>query len=409
MNVNDELTWEGSDACIQVAVAEPHGSRLAQILRDQVPGLATARPASDEPGDGRGWVLVTPDRVAWARQAWPPDRIGVIAGTAVPDPRWAAQGLHVLTGVLPWPVVEWARTRGAPETSLAWDETDGAVGPAAPPVPALRAPTGRGPLVAVYSSGGGVGKTTTAVYLATVAAAQRQTVGVVELDEDRRGILTYWNRPLQGGGLDSITPHVWTDPARLAQDLARILVPVDARLRVVPMAGTLTGLQYPVEATDQAVRYLTEWARQQFACTIFDLSARIRESTPIAVLQAVDRVIWVMEPTEIMLDSSRGYLDLLEQLGDGARRILPKIGLVVNKVEKARTARLDPPALADALGLPLWGTVASNPAKYMSGINQHRVDPTPEWLAVARAVGLVTGDAPRPAGKARRAWWRRLS
>ena len=421
MAVETRLATTPGAATVGLAIGTPHSERLAALLSQQarVPVRILTEQATSQDSQ---WVLVDAAHLPWAQARWPQPRIVVVAMAA--QPAWA--GYTVLTGPLPDPVLTWARqiapAPAPPPDPLLWQSAPApepeppmtvrpAWSPAADTAPPAAARVDKGRTLAVYSSGGGVGKTTTAVYLATLAAQARQAVGLVELDEDRRGILTYWHQALRQGGLDSIPPHVWLDPPSLAESLARLAVPVSARLQVLPMAGTVTGLQYPLDHADQAMQALLDWARAQYRWTVFDLSARVRDTTTLTVLKTVDQIVWVMEPTEIMLDSSRGYLDLLEQLGPEGHQIIQKIGLVVNKLEKRRTARLDPASMADALGLPLLGVIASDPVKYLSGINQHKIDPTPEWRHLADVLRLgeeMPGASPSgPARPRRKAWWSR--
>lgn len=407
-----------------VGLPASHATRLCATLHDALGVTGVVADATDRiPPDA--WILCTPewvDRIVHR----PPERseealrrVAVLWGNRPLNEatrRWTEQGLTVLTGALPQPVLAWAQAlvRSSEEAFLTWDASPSASPDAALawtptepdpgliPVPRMgdRRPASR--IVAVYSSGGGVGKTTTAVYLATVAARRRHPAIVLELDEDRRGILTYWNqRPREG--LDSIPAADWTDPDRLAERLATLAVTVTPRLTVVPMAGTVTGLQYPVDQGAAAITHLLAWARRQGGWTLVDLPARLRDHTILHVLHGVDQVIWVVEPTEVMLESSRLYLDLLEQLGPEGAAVVRKVVLLANKVEKARAARLDPRAFAEALGLPLLGSVASNPVKYLSGINQHRVDPTAEWEHVADGLGMTPAEV---AGDRGRGWWR---
>ena len=432
-------TTEASPGTIfLVGLPGPHATRLRATLQETLGVTCVVTDAIDGiPPDA--WMLCTPDWVdrivhrQLERSAQVLGRVAVLWGNRPLNgetQRWTDQGLTVLTGALPQPVLAWAQAlvRSPEEAFLTWDASPSTspeaagtgIAPASEPglipvpEPGLRSPSHpalprmgerrpEGRLAAVYSSGGGVGKTTAAVYLATVAAGRRHPATILELDEDRRGILTYWNQHPRGDGLDSIPAADWTDPDRLAERLATLAVTVTPRLTVVPMAGTVTGLQYPVDQGAAAITHLLAWARRQGGWTFVDLPARLRDHTILNVLHGVDQVIWVVEPTELMLDSSRLYLDLLEQLGPEGVAMVRKVSLLVNKVEKARAARLDSRALAEALGLPLLGSVASNPVKYLSGINQHRIDPTPEWESVADRLGISKAEAP---GGRSRGWLR---
>ncbi len=431
-----------------VGLPEPHATRLSATLQDTL-GVTCVVVETVDAILPESWILCTPDWVdGIVNHLFQPSegalaRMAVLWGNRPLDARtqrWTDQGLTVLTGALPQPVLEWAQAAIArlPDNDLwAWQESPSVSNreawtwgtpesePGLMPVtgPGSRFSAGWSPLrdshpaalprmgerrqegrmVALYSSGGGVGKTTTAVYLATLAAGRRHPATVLEMDEDRRGILTYWNQRPRGEGLDSIPAADWTDPGRLAERLATLAVTVTPRLMVVPMAGTVTGLQYPVDNGEAAIAHLLAWARQHGGWTFVDLPARLRDHTILSVLKIVDQVLWVVEPTELMLDSSRLYLDLLEQLGPDGVAVVRKVSLLVNKVEKARAARLDSRAFAEALGLPLLGSIASNPVKYLSGINQHRIDPTPEWDHVADRLGIPNAEAP---GGRSRGWLR---
>lgn len=419
-----------------VGLPAAHANRLSATLKDTVGVACTVAESLDSiPADA--WMLCTPDWVDpivhhhSGRSEDGRHPVAVIWGNRPLNDvtqRWTDQGVTVLTGALPQPVLAWAQSliQALNGAFLTWDESlaasnDEAWTWTAPESePGLIPITGQGSrfsaglspsrdshsvhprmgerrqegrMVALYSSGGGVGKTTTSVYLATLATGRRHFATVLEMDEDRRGILTYWNQRPHGEGLDSIPATDWTNPGRLAERLATLAVTVTPRLMVVPMAGTVTGLQYPVAEGEMAIAHLLAWARQHGGWTFVDLPARLRDHTILSVLKIVDQVIWVVEPTELMLDSSRLYLDLLEQLGPDGVAVVRKVSLLVNKVERARAARLDSRAFAEALGLPLLGSIASNPVKYLSGINQHRIDPTPEWESVADGLGIPKAEA----------------
>ncbi len=426
-----------------IVIADPYGARLVQALeQDSRCDDWTMLACHVDDTLPKATVYITSSATVDVVHRYAgTSPVGVIVGNR-PDPQrlatWQQAGIVLLTGSVPSCVSTWLGTIVAAQagTTEDWSWVDSDAGN----LPTLGADShdvgdrsvrardqvfstaaevgssrnnladGQGHSLAVYSSGGGEGKTTMAVYLATIAAQKRHHVGLVELDEEQRSILTYWNQQIRQGGLDSIPPHVWTDPSALAAMFEVIAVPVHARLRVLPMAGTLTGLQYGRDHASQAVSFLLDWAKAQWTWTFVDLPARLHDASVLSALKAVDHIVWVIEPTETRLDSSRGQLDLLEQLGADGQQIIRKIGLVVNKVEKHRAARLDPASLADSLGLPLWGTVPSDSVKYFSGINQHRVDPTPDWQRIAAALNIMGPDADAKladTASVRRPWWKR--
>lgn len=408
---------------VAIVIADPYGTQLTQALQQLTPG--------------QGWIFVPVPVLAVLPEAsvyvtWPAwvhavvDQaggapVGVIAGNQH-DPgslaAWQALHVQVLSGPVPACVTQWLQALASPQDP-GWDwnlsSQPGDMLPSIQGMPAatfsqnsaeesLPLPGGdHGLQVAIYSSGGGVGKTTTSVYLAAIAAQQRQMTGLIEMDEDRRGILTYYDVKAHSGGLDSVTPAEWEDPVRLGQRLAALQVPVNHRLRVLPMIGTLTGLQYQTHEGQSDLTHLFAWARHQYGLTIYDLPARIRDFGTLATLQAVDKIALVVEPTEIMLDSSRGYLQMIAQLGEEGRAMIAKIGLVVNRVPKSRKARYEPELLAEALDLPLWGIIPMEPDRYMAGINQHQVAPDKAWEHLYETMRLPrpgsTGSRPAAAQK----------
>lgn len=417
-----------------VGLAPDAAERLAAALRARL-GLAAA-PADPEHVGAGDWVLTTAAAAPAVLAAAAPAQVGILWGRQPPTARareWEAAGATLLTGPLPSAAVAWCAAQipeVAGEEALEWEaepadaaeaafewEDDGvperaAFEPAAPPRRPGRArapaagPRARGVSVAVYSCGGGVGKTTTAVYLATLASQRAIRTGIVELDENRGALLATWDLAPRGGGLDSLPPEVWEDPPRLGERLAQTVVPVGPRLSVLPITGTLDGLQFPkdsLEAARAALGHLYAWAGQQWDLVFYDLSFNLRDEAALFTLAAADRVLFVLTPEARTYQAALRTLDILEQLGRDGAAAVQKMALVVNKVERPRPARLSPQEMARELGLPLAGEIAANGPKYNREINQHRIVVTPEWERLWEALALPvaghTGADARPADR----------
>jgi len=402
-----------------IGLPEPHASRLAEAIQLRTSVNAQVIEALHHVSQD-AWILAAPE---WADQvvdyvlglpAGHPERIAILWGARAETDmlqEFSDQGLVVLTGPLPGPVIAWAeeavRNAPGPEDPFAWNEdpkpnaTAGlAWDEALEPPPAGRSPRSpanslampaeaepaawatpastrsqEGRIVAVYSSGGGVGKTTTAVYLGTIAVQRRVAVTVLEMDEDRRGILTYWNQKPRNGGLDAIPAADWDDPGRLADRLASMAVSVHPRLTVLPMAGTVTGLQYPLTHADSAATHLLSWARQHSAWTWVDLPARLRDGTPVMLGQRRGRgtLVYVLTTANTAWSDwvlAAEFPDLIRRLlrlGVGVRprhgvvslrRALDGQGALVKAGTAARPARIA--SLAQAMVSPvtppgIWG------------------------------------------------------
>ena len=386
------------------------------------------------------WVLTSPAMLDPVRRQAAADHVAVLWGdrpvTAAAQ-RWIDDGVAVLTGPLPGSALQWLQEQcaaAAPQwqwdedasadaAALSWTEEDDPV-PTPPHADTLRVEPARANRslerppssartysIAVYSSAGGVGKTTTAVYLATLASQRHIATGIVELDENSGGLLAYWDKESQYGGIDSIRPGHWSDVTQLSEQLTRIQVPINGRLTALCMVGTAEGLQYHPEYAETELGHLYHWAAQQWQLTIYDLAHTVRDITAYETLKQVDRIIFVLEPTAHRLQSAMVYLNLLERMGDEGRSIVQKMGLVINKFEKSRMASLDPLSLAESLGLPLWGKVTSHPDQYMAGVNRHAVSPSAEWAQVLEALALPLGRdgiSNMDPLSAPRSFWRRL-
>lgn len=418
-----------------VGLAPDAAERLAGAIRARL-GVPAAAADPDHLGP-TDTVLTTAGNAPAVLAAVDPTRVGVLWGRQAPSARareWEAAGATLIPGPLPSAAVAWCAARipeaggadaleweaepdafdafDAPAEAFEWEDDAEPARPAVDPAPPPRRPArgrapaagprARGVSVAVYSCGGGVGKTTTAVYLATLASQRAIRTGIVELDENRGALLATWDLAPRGGGIDSLPPEVWEDPGRLAERLAQTVVPVGPRLGVLPITGTLDGLQFPkesLEAARAALGHLYAWAGQQWDLVFYDLSFNLRDEAALFTLAAADRVLFVLTPEARTYQAALRTLDILEQLGRDGTAALQKMALVVNKVERPRTARLSPREMARELGLPLAGEIAANGPKYNREINQHRLVVTPEWERLWEALALPVAGHPGAAAR----------
>lgn len=220
--------------------------------------------------------------------------------------------------------------------------------------------------VALFSPGGGVGKTTTAVHLAKLAEQARINVGLIETDEDKGGVLRYMGKPPAQEGLDSLEKAVWDDEEFFKDKMKRITQKV-GRIHVVPMVSTFNGLS----CTMNNVSTLFKWAESEFALTLYDLPPRLRDVMTFSVLQKVDQVVLVAEPTDILLDALQKHLMLCREV-EQFRNLPKKYRLLVNKVPDRNG--LNPEEMAETLGIPLLGSIPADVEHYDRIINRARFE-----------------------------------
>jgi len=220
--------------------------------------------------------------------------------------------------------------------------------------------------VALFSPGGGVGKTTTAVHLAKLAEQSRINVGLIETDEDKGGVLRYMGRPPAHEGLDSLEKTVWDDEDFFKESIERLVQKV-GRIQVVPMVSTFAGLA----CTVKNVSSLFHWADSQFALTLYDLPPRLRDVMTFSVLQEVDQVILVAEPTDVLMDALQKHMQLCQGV-EQFHNLPSKYRLLVNKVPEKNGLR--PEEMAEALGLPLLGAIPADIEHYDRIINHAKFE-----------------------------------
>jgi len=220
--------------------------------------------------------------------------------------------------------------------------------------------------VALFSPGGGVGKTTAAVHLAKLAEQARINVGLIETDEDKGGVLRYLGRPPAHEGLDSLEKTVWDNEELFRESIERLVHKV-GRIQVVPMVSTFNGLSCNVKN----VSSLFNWADSKFTLTLYDLPPRLRDVMTFSVLQEVDQVILVAEPTDVLMDALQKHMQLCQDV-EQFHNLPRKYRLLVNKVPEKNGLR--PEEMADALGLPLLGSIPADVEHYDRIINHAKFE-----------------------------------
>lgn len=220
--------------------------------------------------------------------------------------------------------------------------------------------------IALFSPGGGVGKTTTGVHLAKLAEQANVNVGLIETDEDKGGVLRYLGKPPALEGLDSLEKHIWDNEELFKENIERLVQKV-GRIQVVPMVSTFGGLSCNVKNVSSLFR----WAESRFSLTLYDLPPRLRDVMTFSVLQEVDQVILVAEPTEVLLDALQKHMLLCQEV-EQFRNLPSKYRLLVNKVPEKDGLR--PEEMADALGLPLLGAIPADIENYDRIINRAKFE-----------------------------------
>lgn len=239
--------------------------------------------------------------------------------------------------------------------------------------------------IAVFSPGGGVGKTTMVVHLAKLAEQARINVVIIETDEDKGGVLRYLGKQPAHVGLDSLTESDWENEINFESKIGEIVQSV-GRIKVIPMVGTLTGLICNM----QNVNLLHSWAQSQFDLIIYDLPPRLRDVMTYSVLQEADQVVLVAEPTDVLMDALQKHLRLCKEV-QKFHDLPQKYQLLVNKVPEKEG--LDPEEMANALGLPLLGVIPADLEHYDMVINRARFDIPADspWRMVAANLGIGGG------------------
>ena len=332
-------------------------------------------------------------------------KLAVLYGGRPAPPDERRHGVSPCQGALPGCVREWIVQENifgheSESANLEWDDSGS--------VPSKTRKIRR---IGVWSPGGGVGKTTTVVHLAKLAEQDRLNVGVIETDEDKGGVLRYLGKTPARTGLDSVAKQIWEDPQLFAGEMENIVQTV-GRIQVAPMTGTVEGLT----CNEETVNTLHQWAASRWAFTIYDLPPRLRDVMTISVLNEVDDVIVVVEPTDVLMDAMEKHLRLCSEI-NRFKDFPQKYKLLVNKVPENHG--LNPQEMADSLGIPLIGVVPAELEHYDRIINKGKfvIPSDSPWRTVYQnlTLGGVKKPVPVPMlkkqkakSKTQKSFWQRL-
>ena len=252
----------------------------------------------------------------------------------------------------------------------------------------------RGMVVAVFSSKGGSGATTIAANLAGAlipdgrGAKPGQAV-LLDLDLQMGDVLAF---------LDISSRYTWRDLAanlhRLDQDLLyKSLTLHSSGLSIVAQSDVLEEAE---EVDSKSVGKVITFLRKHFDFIVIDGLRNFSELSLVA-LDMADRILLTMTQDIPALKNANRCLAIFKQLGYDNN----KVKLVLNRFLKRGDLDID--AVADALGMPVEGTVANDFPTAIKAINEGsllvNVAPRAKVTKDIRAlVPMIRGERPARKG-----------
>jgi pilus assembly protein CpaE len=215
---------------------------------------------------------------------------------------------------------------------------------------------GRGELITVFPTRGGVGATTVAVNLAGAFVRRGSKTCLLDLDLYLGDVLSFLDLPGTYSLSDLIANRRRLDGELLDTSLVRH----PSGLRV--LAGSTK-----VEDTE-AVRPADlvgalDLLRQHHGHLVVDGISGFDELS-LAVLDASQQIVMVLTQDVPAVRSTRRCLDLFRRLGYDGR----KIKLVLNRHQ--RQSKITPEVIAEAVGLPVSHTIGNDFASAIESINR---------------------------------------
>lgn len=190
-------------------------------------------------------------------------------------------------------------------------------------------------LIATHSSGGGIGKSTGAVQLGFWFSHKGYKTLLLELDQEKPSVARSTGIPKHTQGITS-----WTKDDFRNEDNVLLAIKRTAHtknkltvLPVAPVSGTRQMLpfnDYTESEVKNMIQTLIRAARKEYQIIVVDTNPIIDDAAVNPVLREADTILFLMEATEIFLDSACGYLDLFQRL-----YLEDKVKYVVNKHTKS--------------------------------------------------------------------------
>ncbi len=223
-------------------------------------------------------------------------------------------------------------------------------------------------VIAVFSTKGGVGKTTLSVNLAVALAREtRHLVPVVDLDQGSGGVSMFLGlaRPTPRGG-----PATAMDPRPADPDLETTFAQIERKLvRHRLNVAVLSPHGCPGRSRPGHIRRVLDLLACGHDLTVIDTYPTVDEAIG-AALDLADVVLLVTTPDLPTLHRAGEALAVLSRAHRRPNRPNGKVRLVVNRV--GPRAELDPRVIEDYLGLPVFGTVSDAPAVVGRSISLER-------------------------------------
>jgi len=189
-------------------------------------------------------------------------------------------------------------------------------------------------LIAAHSSGGGVGKSTSATQLAFYFRNKGYKTLLLELDQDKPSIARCTGIPKHTAGLTG-----WTKEDFKTEDSALLAIRRTSAykkgLTVLPVSPITSSRQllpfndYTSGEVNNMMGTLLRAAQKEYQIVIADTNPILDDAAVVTILNQADVILFLMEATYIFLDSACGYLDISRQL-----YIDKKTKYVINKYSK---------------------------------------------------------------------------
>jgi pilus assembly protein CpaE len=252
----------------------------------------------------------------------------------------------------------------------------------------------RGMVIAVFSAKGGSGATTIAANLAGAMIPEgseglQGKVALLDIDLQMGDVLAF---------LDLSSRYTWKDLAanlhRLDEDLLyKSLTLHPSGLHVVAQSDVLEEAE---EVKPASVGKVITFLRKHFDFIVID-GLRSFDELSLVALDLADRILLTLSQDIPALKNANRCLAIFRQLGYDS----DKVKLVLNRYHKRGDLDLD--SVADALGMPVEGTVSNDFPTAIKAVNEGSllVDIAPRARItkdIRALMPIVRGERPRRRG-----------